>query len=143
MELREVNGDIWSFDCLWRVIPTNGFVKNNGKAVMGAGLARQAAIKYPNLPTILANCIANRGSHVFAVRHDLITFPTKQNWWDDSDLSLITRSSVELVKLADTMKMDKLALPRVGCGNGGLRWSTVRPILEAILDERFTVVDNG
>lgn len=145
MPLREVVGDIWDFDCTVRVIPTNGFVKNNGHAVMGAGLARQAALRYPNLPEVLGRCLTNSQNHVHVLRHDIVAFPTKNDWRDPSDLGLIERSAQELFDIATLQRMKLVALPRVGTGLGGLRWTEVKPILERILgnDKRFVIVDNS
>lgn len=60
--MKEVKGDIWKVAAEnhdWIVIPTNGFVKVNGKAVMGRGLAYQAMEKYPELPAELGGRIKN------------------------------------------------------------------------------------
>lgn len=148
MPLREVVGDIWDFDCTMRVIPTNGFVKKADArgvrhAVMGAGLAKQAATKYPNLPEVLARCILKDGNHVAGIRHDLLAFPTKEVWWQRSSLVLIERSAKELKALVDAMGWTLVAVPRVGCGNGQLRWAEVKLILEHALgdDPRFVIVD--
>lgn len=145
MPLREVVGNIWQFDCTMRVVPTNGFVKKSGLAVMGAGLAKQAAARYPNLPEVLGRCIEFGGNHVHVIRHDLISFPTKDNWWDDSDISLIERSALELIGIAQKQDYKLVALPRVGTGNGKLRWTHVKPILADILgdDPRFVIVDTA
>lgn len=45
-------------------ITTNGFVKNNGEAVMGMGIAKQMAERYPELPAILGTAIRMHGNRV-------------------------------------------------------------------------------
>lgn len=147
LPLREYAEDIWTFDATVRVVPTNAVVKHNGLAVMGAGLARQAVARYPNLPEVLGKCIrANPKQRVHSIRHDVLTFQTKDDWRDPARLDLIEQSAAELVVLANKMPHWRtIALPRVGCGNGELRWTDVRPILEAAFgdDPRFVVVDNS
>jgi len=145
MPLREVVENLWHFDCTMRVVPTNGFVKKNGFAVMGRGLAWQAAKRYPDLPEKLGRCIEVGGNHVHVIRHDIIAFPTKHNWWEKSDLALIGQSALELVSLVNSQGYKLVALPRVGTGNGQLRWPVVKPVLEDILgdDDRFVIVDNS
>lgn len=147
--MREVVGDIWDFDCTMRVVPTNAMVKKADpygirRAVMGAGLAAQAAQRYPNVPEVLGRCILEAGGpHVVVIRHNLIAFPTKYNWWDDSDLDLMDRSATELLALVNAMGWPLVAMPRVGCGNGLRRWSEVKPILDRVFgdDRRFVIVD--
>ena len=54
-----------------------------------------------------------------------------------ADLTLIQESLEELVG----MLLDgPIAIPRLGCGAGGLEWAAVAPIMHAILDERFLLV---
>ena len=47
--MKEVFGDLWEFDGII-AITTNGFVKRDRTCVMGRGCARQAAVRFPELP---------------------------------------------------------------------------------------------
>lgn len=146
MTLHEVCGNIWDYPAAIVVIPTNGFVNISGRAVMGAGLALQAANRYPDLPEVLAKCIHVSGNHVHVIRHNIVAFPTKEHWRDPSSLGLIEAGALELASLANMLDWRarwSVALPRLGCGLGGLRWAHVKPILEKYLDDRFVVVDNS
>ena len=69
--------------------------------------------------------------------------PTKNDWRDKSDLSLIERSALELQGLSifDFPEDCDIFMPMPGCSNGGLDYKTqVRPILKNILDDRFVVL---
>jgi hypothetical protein len=68
------------------------------------------------------------------------TLPTKNDWRDAADLALIEASIKLLVEAVDAMGYKKIALTRPGCGNGGLSWEQVKPVLEKYLDDRFYVV---
>lgn len=60
----------------------------------------------------------------------IINFPTKRHWRDSSRMEDIESG---LVALVDTVKMHgikSIAIPALGCGLGGLRWSDVRPRIE-------------
>ena len=65
----------------------------------------------------------------------VINFPTKGHWRSKSKLTDI---EVGLASLRDVIRdrhIDSVAIPPLGCGNGGLDWSDVRPlIVEALGD---------
>lgn len=143
MGFNEVTGNMWNIPADAYCITTNGFVKKDGKAVMGRGVALEAAKKYPLLPKVLGYCLTQNGNMVFhwGENPTLIMFPVKDNWWEAAKLSLIERSAHELMILTDKLKYDKVLLPRPGCGNGRLKWEDVKQVLEPILDERIWVVN--
>jgi kynurenine formamidase len=149
----EVYGNIWSYPANARVITTNGFVKKNGEAVMGAGVAKEAKTKYPVFPKWLGSAIKEEGNNVHCFGFENIrtgkiefiyTFPVKHNWWEDADLELIERSCEQLVEQAVNFEDAVIVIPRPGCGNGKRDWETeVKPILEKHLDDRFHVIHYG
>ena len=150
----EAKGNLWTYPAQARIITTNGTIKKNGECVMGRGCAREAVVgvnnkcgSWPGLPSILGASVATDGNHVAFLgacvtpaTGVLYSFPVKHNWYERADIKLIKRSAAELVVQAGLSGWTKLVLPRPGCGNGGLRWEDVRPILEPILDDRFTVI---
>ncbi|KKK86430.1 hypothetical protein LCGC14_2763320 [marine sediment metagenome] len=143
--MKEVTGNIWREACDAIVIPTNGDVNRHGAAVMGRGLALQAARRWPLMPKVLAEYLRAEGNHVFDVYKPrrlptLLTFPVKQHWRERADIDLIERSAQELVAKVDRLAYRQVALPRVGCGNGSLNWADVLPILERHLDDKFILV---
>ena len=140
--MKEVFGDLWEFDGII-AITTNGFVKTDRTCVMGRGCARQAAVRFPELPRKLASRISAEGNHVFYFpEHRLITFPVKHNWWEVADLGLIQRSARELLKIIEVKEIkEAIYLPRPGCGNGRLRWEDVKKFLLPILkSDQFHIV---
>jgi len=144
--MKEIKENIWYFynKGAFVVIPTNGFVKNNGECVMGRGLALQAKTKFPEfakeLGTMICDC---EGQFVFLFKHKrMFTFPVKHKFWEKANLKLIEKSCKELVQLATVNKIETLIyLPTVGCGNGKLSWEDVKLILEKHLDDKFVVCD--
>ncbi len=158
LAMRELTGNIWDLHDSghWIVITTNGNVKVNGEAVMGRGIALQAKKKYPALPQDLGKALMFRSNKLWSwPEYRIITFPTKHNWRDRSDLQLIEKSCQELVGwleavkdfYADQLRMKiedgktHLYMVRPGCSNGGLDWADVKPVLERYLDDRFVVVE--
>jgi hypothetical protein len=142
-----ITGDLWTVDADWRLIPTNTVVRRDGRAVMGAGAALQAAQRYPALAADLGTAIralrwaplARPVSHFPAYR--LSCLPTKYDWRANSDFDLIRRGLLQFVDDLPTLHVSgAIALPMLGCGLGGLPVATVRPLLERLLDDRFVLV---
>lgn len=127
-------------------ITTNGFVKKNGDAVMGRGCAKQASQRWPDFPKILGSSIKENGN-IPSVRFGVsgyqavVAFPVKHNWWERADLELIAESAERLRNTAEALGWSRVFVPRPGCGNGGLRWEDVKPVLEPYFDDRFVIVD--
>lgn len=140
--MKEIVGNIFDVECDAICVTTNSIVKANGELVMGAGLAKQFADRYTSLPNDLGVCVYRNGNHVYGFQYSktVISFPTKHHWKDPSDLVLIAQSARELVQCADDNNLQKIVLPRPGCGLGQLTWAQVKPVLEPILDDRFYII---
>lgn len=152
--MREVTGNLWTYPADVRVITTNGTVKKNGECVMGRGCALEAKKRWPDFPVYLGKQIQVCGNVVLACGYwpndnaRIYTFPVKHQWMEKADVALIRKSAIDLVQQIDQMnRMDQnlvtIVMPRPGCGNGGLRWEDVKPVLEPILDDRFHVITFG
>lgn len=124
-------------------VTTNGIVKSNGNLVMGAGIAKQFAIRYPELPSILGKKVKHYGNIPFLVKTkgvSILSFPTKNHYSEKSDLDLIIKSAKKIKILADKFFWTKIAIPAPGVGLGGLSWKLdVHPALKEILDDRFII----
>jgi O-acetyl-ADP-ribose deacetylase (regulator of RNase III) len=59
----------------------------------------------------------------------LINFPTKKHWRDPSLLEYVRAGLTALVDEIRARKIRSIALPALGCGNGGLAWSDVKPLI--------------
>ena len=146
--MKNFKGNI--FDYIQRVdaicVTTNGVVKANGHNVMGAGLAKQFANRYPSLPSLVGAHIKyhNNTTNTFTIpqqKAKVISLPTKNNWKDKSDISLIEQSLTKLVQIADDEDYKFVILTKPGCGLGGLKWVDVKPICEKLLDDRFWIIN--
>lgn len=141
--MKEAHGNLWEYPADIRIITTNGTVKRNGAAVMGRGCAQEARDRVTGLDRLLGTLLNDVGNHVHALTFGLMSFPVKHNWWEKADPELIERSAHEAVVMADRFTSTypfTFVMPRPGCGNGGLTWNAVKPIIEPILDDRFTVI---
>lgn len=63
----------------------------------------------------------------------LINFPTKKHWRQPSKLDWIVEGLNDLRGVIEEKKIQSIAMPPLGCGNGGLDWNDVRPEIERAL----------
>lgn len=61
-------------------------------------------------------------------------FATKDHWRQPSKLEWIERGLVELVAEVRQLQIPSIAIPPLGCGNGGLDWKIVRPMIVAAFE---------
>jgi len=140
----ELTGNLWNYHAagIPICITTNGFTRRDGACVMGRGIAKQAANKFPNLPLAVGRLIQAYGMEVrFLHEYNLIVFPVKYVWSEPADLDLIELSAFQLLELVNEHGFSTVALPRPGCGNGQLKWEDVKPRLNTMLDDRFEIVE--
>lgn len=60
----------------------------------------------------------------------IINFPTKKHWRTKSKLDYIKAGLTALVAEVEQRHISSIAVPPLGCGNGGLNWNEVRPLIE-------------
>lgn len=65
----------------------------------------------------------------------LINFPTKTHWRGKSKLSYIIDGLDDFVRQVRFHNIRSVAVPPLGCGNGGLDWVAVKPLIETKLSE--------
>ena len=167
MYIRKIN--LWHIDKVDAIgITTNGFVKCNGCAVMGRGIALQAKQRYPGIDRRLGELLRQNGNHVQIVweKPTIFSFPVKPasfkcrsldeivsharykyrigdvvpGFLSVARLDIIERSARELVELSDKMGWMRVALNFPGIGAGELKTDDVKKVVEPILDNRFVLL---
>ena len=64
----------------------------------------------------------------------IVNFPTKKHWRSPSQLSYIEEGLRTFVAIYQQEGIASVSFPQLGCGNGGLDWSSqVRPLMERYL----------
>ncbi|HVJ51735.1 MAG TPA: macro domain-containing protein [Aliidongia sp.] len=63
----------------------------------------------------------------------LVNFPTKTHWRSPSKLAYIEQGLDALVREIRDHGIISIALPPLGCGNGGLEWADVKPLIASKL----------
>lgn len=66
----------------------------------------------------------------------IIHFPTKTQWRLPSKLSYVHDGLRDLVARVRELRIASLAVPALGCGNGGLEWAIGKPLIV----EAFAIV---
>ena len=124
--------DIWALhdSGFWVVVPTNTCKKKDGSAVMGAGLARDAALRYTDLAATYGESLAGGRSYLAAPEHRLLLGPTKEDWRQPARLELVTMLLIKLRHWCDKNPNEAVAVPALGCGLGGLGYGVVCELAE-------------
>jgi len=63
----------------------------------------------------------------------IVNFPTKKHWKQPSQYEYIESGLKSLVEYIIENKITSIAIPPLGCGNGGLDWNIVKPMIEKYL----------
>jgi O-acetyl-ADP-ribose deacetylase (regulator of RNase III) len=117
----------------------------NTVGVMGKGIALQIRQAFPQVFEEYQRAV-KRGEvqpgRMHVVRTDAVTnprfiinFPTKQHWRGSARVEFIRDGLVDLVRVLRELRIESVAVPPLGCGSGGLRWSQVRPLIENALGD--------
>lgn len=115
-------------DCFINTVNCEGF--------MGKGIAYQFKMRFPaNNKSYIKACRTGDlkvGSIHYFVEDGttIINFPTKDKWREDSKIEYIVKGMDSLVALLPKLEVKKIAIPPLGCGNGGLIWADVKEIIE-------------
>jgi hypothetical protein len=107
MSFIEARCDLWTSEADARCITTNGYIRKNGGAVLGRGVALQATKRFPSLEQRLGKMLAAEGNRVFVFPDAmpdaaLVTFPVKPRHLEAADdLSNVVRHKRHQFKRGD------------------------------------------
>ena len=126
-------------------ITTNGCCRKNGNGIMKAGIAKQFLEIYPNAEKVLGRHLRENGNIVGELGKignvTFLSFPTKDNWRDNSSIKLICNSCISLMNWKYSHpEIDKIYMVPPGCGLGGLNYSEVINYILPLLDNSIIMV---
>jgi O-acetyl-ADP-ribose deacetylase (regulator of RNase III) len=116
----------------------------NTVGVMGKGIALQIKQAFPeNFKQYKSAC--DRGevrvgeifvydAHHLGPRRYVLNFPTKRHWRGKSRIEDIEAGLNALIEVVRKYGIESVAVPALGCGNGGLDWDDVRPMIYAAFE---------
>jgi len=112
----------------------------NCMGVMGVGVAKKFKQKYPEMfMDYVKKCTAKEVTigklYLYPISSDrlIINFPTKNHWRYRSRIKYIEAGLKDFINHYKDWKITSIAFPQLGCGNGGLKWSEVKPLMEKYL----------
>lgn len=132
--IRETSGNLL-------MAPVDALVNTvNTVGVMGKGIALQFKRAYPSMyqeyeRAAKAGELAPGRVQVWesdglqGPRY-IINFPTKRHWRGPSRLDYIDQGLDDLVRVIRELGLKSIAVPPLGCGNGGLNWADVKPLID-------------
>jgi O-acetyl-ADP-ribose deacetylase (regulator of RNase III) len=113
----------------------------NCVGVMGKGIALQFKQAFPdNFQEYKRACDTQKvqPGQMFVVLHSelispryIINFPTKRHWRGKSRIEDIESGLQALISEVKQLGIKSIAIPPLGCGNGGLSWNEVKPLIES------------
>lgn len=116
----------------------------NCVGVMGKGIALEFKKRWPeNFKIYKKKCsqdqiqigkmfVFDNNNSLFENKSDfkyLINFPTKQHWRSKSKVEYIIEGLEDFILQVQKLDIKSVAIPPLGCGNGGLPWSIVKPLI--------------
>lgn len=114
----------------------------NCVGIMGKGVALEFKKRYPEM-FMEYKLKCDRGEVKTGTPYiyqnsdgtNILNFPTKEHWRSPSRLSYVIDGLDWFVDNYEKYNITSIAFPPLGCGNGGLSWNTVGPIMYQKLSE--------
>lgn len=152
--MKIVNGNIWDYIGHTIGVPTNGFVRKDGRGVMGRGVALDALARFKMIDANLGNHLLVNGNFIGVIYKNpkILCIPVKPTGLliqRVQDFQSIHRSMSHQFKLGDYVpgywckaglgliqkslrdlnsyvedNNENVYIPALGCGNGGLSFSS-------------------
>ena len=115
----------------------------NTVGVMGKGIALQFKFAFPESyqaykKAISLNQIVTGKVQIVPVNDAngvkyVINFPTKAHWRNPSKIKWVEEGLNDLKIQIQKFDINSVAIPPLGCGNGGLSWEIVKPLIQRTL----------
>lgn len=107
--------------------------------VMGAGIAAQFRELYPEMPerTFIYLNSLNYDRKCVIYQGKIANLITKNRYYEKPTYDSLTESLLELksIILSREIPINKIAMPRIGCGLDRLKWKSVKRIITEVFDD--------
>ena len=134
--IKYVTGNIFESDakCLVNTVNCEGY--------MGKGIAYQFKMRYPENNKDYVRACKSGELHIGTIHYYteggiwIVNLPTKDKWREKSRVSYVEVGLDRLVEFIQDKQPASVAIPPLGCGNGGLDW----PEVKRIIDEKLSSI---
>lgn len=121
----------------------------NTVGIMGKGIALMFKEQFPNnfvayeracerQEVQIGRMFVTENRELFGPRW-IVNFPTKAHWRTKTKMEWIDTGLEDLVRVIREKEIRSIAIPPLGCGNGGLEWADVRPRIVRALESLHDV----
>ena len=126
-------------DCLVNTVNCEGY--------MGKGIAYQFKMRFPNNNLDYVRACKSGELRIGTIHYYqeadvwVVNFPTKDKWREKSKIDYVEKGLDLLIEFIVEHKPKRIAIPPLGCGNGGLEWSVVKRIIVdklKVLEQEYT-----
>ena len=132
--IKYVTGNIFESkaECLVNTVNCEGY--------MGKGIAYQFKLRYPENNKDYVRACKSGELHIGTIHYYMedgiwiVNFPTKDKWREKSRMFFVEVGLDRLVEFINDRGPASIAIPPLGCGNGGLDWNEVRKLIDSKLD---------
>lgn len=113
----------------------------NCVGVMGAGLALEFKLRYPNMFAEYEKQCAQHLIEVGSVSSyigesiKILNFPTKDDWRKPAKMEWIVAGLQNFRDIHKQLNIRSIAFPKLGAGLGGLKWEDVKVVMEKHLQD--------
>ena len=139
MSVEFKTGDLFTSTCEAWVNPVNCV------GVSGKGLAKAFAKKFPgnqvqyerhcNLPGMLPGAVFTTSRLEPLHPRWILNVATKDHWRHPSEMHWVVLGLQYIKKTVKELGIQSIAIPALGCGNGGLAWVDVSTVMEKLLKD--------
>lgn len=108
----------------------------NCEGYMGKGIAYQFKLRFPENNRDYVRACKNGELQIGTIHSfsedgkEIVNFPTKDKWREKSQMRYVENGFDRLVDFIKENSITSIALPPLGCGNGGLIWGDVKQVVE-------------
>ena len=130
--------------------PTEALVNTvNEVGVMGKGIALMFRDAYPKNNAVYEQACKRREvrvGHMLVSSNEahwgprwIINFPTKRHWRNPSRIEWVEAGLSDLTECIRRLNIKSIAIPPLGCGNGGLDWNVVKDLIASRMESLESV----